>query len=120
MADAGVVGVADERRGEIPKAFVVCTQSASPGDALRAELMQFVKDRLAKYEYPLELDFTDELPTTETENSAARISGPRKTRPEPPAGRGPPVTPMFLLQPWRRCRWERLIEWSAEIRNTSL
>jgi acetyl-CoA synthetase len=28
--------------------------------------MQFVKDRLAKYEYPRELDFIDELPTTDT------------------------------------------------------
>ena len=35
-------------------------------DDLRAELREYVKDRLAKYEYPREIEFREELPTTTT------------------------------------------------------
>jgi acetyl-CoA synthetase len=64
VADAGVVGVPDETRGEIPKAFVVLAAGETPSDALRETLQTHVKDTLAKYEYPRELVFIDDLPKT--------------------------------------------------------
>jgi acetyl-CoA synthetase len=66
VADAGVVGVPDETRGEIPKAFVVLAPGYESSESLNEELQSFVRDNLAKYEYPREIAFIDELPTTTT------------------------------------------------------
>ena len=66
VADAGVIGVPDEMRGEIPKAFVVLAEGNEPSDDLSEELQAHVKSRLAKYEYPRELEFISELPKTTT------------------------------------------------------
>ena len=66
VADAGVVGAPDDERGEVPVAFVVPADGYAPGDDLRAELRRSVRDRLAEYEYPREIEFVGELPTTTT------------------------------------------------------
>ncbi|MFB6172897.1 MAG: acyl-CoA synthetase [Haloarculaceae archaeon] len=66
VADAGVVGVPDDTRGEIPKAFVVLAAGHGPSEVLAEELTDHVRDRLAKYEYPREIEFVDDLPTTTT------------------------------------------------------
>ncbi len=66
VLNAGVIGVPHDIRGEIPKAFVVLQDDVTPSEELRSELQNHVKNRLAKYEYPRELEFIDELPTTST------------------------------------------------------
>ena len=66
VVDVGVIGVPDEMRGEIPKAFVVLAEGYEPSDDLREELQTHVKSRLAKYEYPRELEVVSELPKTTT------------------------------------------------------
>jgi len=65
VEQVGVVGIPDETRGEIIKAFV---QPAGEydRDTLRTEIRERVRDRLAKYEYPREIEFVDELPQTTT------------------------------------------------------
>ena len=63
---AGVVGVPDETRGEIIKAFVEPVADVEATDDLRAEIQELVRDRLAEYEYPREIEFVDELPQTTT------------------------------------------------------
>jgi acetyl-CoA synthetase len=66
VADAGVIGVPDDKRGEIPKAYVQLTDGYEASDALADTLQQHVKDRLAKYEYPRRLEFVEQLPKTAT------------------------------------------------------
>jgi len=62
--EAAVVGVPDEARGEVPKAFVMFEEE--PSDALKATLKQFVQDRLARHEYPRKIEAVDTLPKTIT------------------------------------------------------
>ena len=66
VADAGVIGIPDDVRGEVPKAFVRLADDYNPEDRLAKELQEYVKDRLAKYEYPREIEFLEKLPLTTT------------------------------------------------------
>ncbi len=67
VAECAVVGVADEARGQIVKAYVVRTPGSTEAtpDAV-AELQAFVKERLAPYKYPRAVEFVSELPRTAT------------------------------------------------------
>ncbi len=63
---AGVIGAPDPVRGEIVKAFIVLKPDFSPEQALKQEIQQFIKTRLAAHEYPREIEFLSELPLTAT------------------------------------------------------
>ncbi|TVP86033.1 MAG: AMP-dependent synthetase [Alkalicoccus sp.] len=64
VAESGVVGVPDEQRGEIVKAFVVLLPGFTESDELAKDLSQFVKGNLSAHEYPREIEFVDDLPKT--------------------------------------------------------
>ncbi|WP_340098900.1 acyl-CoA synthetase [Salinibaculum salinum] len=66
VEQVGVVGIPDDTRGEIIKAFVQPVAGVTGDDALRDAIRDLVRDRLAQYEYPREIAFVDELPTTTT------------------------------------------------------
>jgi acetyl-CoA synthetase len=63
---AAVVGVPNAERTEIVKAFIVLKAGFSGSDALKRELQEHVKVRLAAHEYPREVEFLESLPTTTT------------------------------------------------------
>ncbi|MDQ4119136.1 MAG: acyl--CoA ligase family protein [Actinomycetota bacterium] len=63
VLEAAVVGVPDEKWGEVPKAFVVLKQGRS---AEPAELIDHVKTRIARYKAPKTVEIVDELPKTST------------------------------------------------------
>lgn len=65
VEQAGVVGIPDETRGEIIKAFVEPTGDPDR-EHLREEIQSLVRDRLAAYEYPREVAFLETLPRTAT------------------------------------------------------
>jgi len=66
VANAAVIGKADEARGQIVKAFIVLQPEARASAALEEEIRQHVRGRLAPYEYPREIEFIDALPMTTT------------------------------------------------------
>jgi fatty-acyl-CoA synthase len=59
VAEAAVVGVPDERWGEACLAFVVL---ADQREATAEELLQFLRERLAKFKIPRDVRFVDRLP----------------------------------------------------------
>ncbi len=66
VAECGVIGVADEQRGQIVKAFVVLKPGLSGDEAMAKALQEFVKQTVAPYKYPRAIEFRDKLPRTET------------------------------------------------------
>jgi 2-aminobenzoate-CoA ligase len=66
VAECGVVGRADDERGQVVEAHVVLKTGFEAGDALARELQDFVKAQIAPYKYPRSVKFTDKLPRTET------------------------------------------------------
>ena len=63
VKEVAVVGIPDQERGQIVKAFVVT--DFTPNLELKKELQNFVKDKLSKHEYPREIEFMEALPKTE-------------------------------------------------------
>ncbi len=70
--DVAVIGVPNEDMGEEVKAVVVATADTQPGAALEAELIAYCRANIAHYKCPRTVDFTDELPRTETGKMAKR------------------------------------------------
>ena len=65
VAECGVVGVADEARGQVVKAYVVLNAGREASEALVKELQEYVKASIAPYKYPRAIEFVDALPRTE-------------------------------------------------------
>ncbi len=66
VAECGVIGIPDEVRGQILKAFIVLKDEAEPSEVLIKELQDFVKQNAAPYKYPRAIEFVEALPRTET------------------------------------------------------
>jgi 2-aminobenzoate-CoA ligase len=64
--ECGVVGLPDEARGMVVKAFVVLRAGVPGDDTKAAELQEFSKQQIAPYKYPRAIEFVDELPRTST------------------------------------------------------
>ncbi len=63
VAMATVIGVPDEIKGEIAKAYIVLKEGEA---ATEKEIIDFCRERIAKYKAPRAVEFRDTLPTTPT------------------------------------------------------
>ncbi len=66
VANAAVVPKPDADRGALIKAYVVLAPGYRGDETLVAQLQAHVRERLAPYEYPKEVEFIDALPMTTT------------------------------------------------------
>ena len=68
VANAAVVPKPDAERGALVKAYVVLTHEAAmqSSETITADLQNYVRERLATYQYPKEIEFVDTLPMTTT------------------------------------------------------
>lgn len=64
VAEAAVVASPDPERGAIVKAFVRLKEGETPSDELIRSLQSLVKNDLAAYKYPREIEFVDSFPLT--------------------------------------------------------
>lgn len=69
IAEVAVVGVAHERWGETPRAYVVARPGAVPSEA---EVLEYIRARLARYKCPTSVVFIDALPR----NASGKILKP--------------------------------------------
>ncbi|MFZ3212708.1 MAG: AMP-binding protein, partial [Terriglobales bacterium] len=84
VLEAAIVGRSDNKWGEIPVAFVVLRQGKS---ASAAELIEFVRSRIAHFKAPKEIRF-EELPKTSTGKIQKHVLRERASAKEQEAGRG--------------------------------
>jgi 2-aminobenzoate-CoA ligase len=66
VAECAVVGVPDEARGMLVKAYVVLRDGLVGDDTLVKEIQDFTKQQIAPYKYPRLVEFVSELPRTAT------------------------------------------------------
>jgi long-chain acyl-CoA synthetase len=66
VLDAAVIGIPDDDLGEVVKAVIQAAPGVVTGPALEAELIAFLRGRLAGYKVPRSLEFVDTLPRTPT------------------------------------------------------
>ena len=66
-----VVGVPDQARGQIAKAFIVLRRHEDASDDLSQAIQEFVKKSIAPYKYPRAIEFVTALPKI---LSAARVA----------------------------------------------
>lgn len=64
VAESGVIGKPDPKRGSIIKAYVVIKPEFDPTEELAEALKQHVRNRLSTHAFPREIEFMPELPKT--------------------------------------------------------
>lgn len=84
VADCGVIGVPDDERGQVIKAFVLLKNGVPQSGALAEELQTHIRMRLGGYKTPRSLEFVAELPTT----TAGKVSRRDLRRLEAEKGEG--------------------------------
>jgi len=66
VLEVAVIGKKNENNLVYPKAYIVLKEGVLPSEELADELKVFVKNNLAPFKYPREIEFLDELPKTTT------------------------------------------------------
>ena len=66
VAQVAVIGVADERMGQVGKAFVVLRDEPGVSEIVAEDVIAWSRERMAGYKVPRYVEFLDELPLNAT------------------------------------------------------
>ena len=64
VLECAIVGVPDETRGQVVKAYIVLTKGTKGTEDLKKEIQEYVKQHTAPYKYPRKVEFIDAMPKT--------------------------------------------------------
>ncbi|KAI0196370.1 acetyl-CoA synthetase-like protein [Astrocystis sublimbata] len=78
VEDCAVLGVADERAGERPKAFVVLKRGTEAGEAMGRALLAHVERNKVRHKWIKEVEFVDEIPKSPSGKILRRVLRARK------------------------------------------
>jgi long-chain acyl-CoA synthetase len=70
IKEAAIIGIPDEHKGEVPKGFVVLKDEE---EASEREIIQYLRDRLAPYKIPKNIEFRKSLPKNSTGKILKRL-----------------------------------------------
>jgi acetyl-CoA synthetase len=73
VAEAAVIGIPDEVKGEVPKAFVIAHEGSEAGEELAAELRESVAEQIGKIARPAAIEFVNSLPKTRSGKIMRRL-----------------------------------------------
>jgi acetyl-CoA synthetase len=73
VAEAAVVGVPDEIKGDVPKAYVTLKVGFEKTDALKEELKKWVSTEIGPIARPDSIEFRDRLPKTRSGKIMRRL-----------------------------------------------
>ena len=92
VANAAVIPVPDETRGAVVKAFIVAVAGTRADEALKDSIRDHVKQHLAPYQQPREIEFIAELPMTTTGKVQRKILRERDAAARAAATSSDPLT----------------------------
>ncbi|MEM2385088.1 MAG: AMP-binding protein [Candidatus Bathyarchaeia archaeon] len=64
VLESAVIGVTDEKRGQVVMAFIKLKPGFTPNEELKKDIQNFTRRKLSAYAYPRIIEFIDELPKT--------------------------------------------------------
>lgn len=70
VKETAVIGITDAHKGEVPKGFVVLKEGEAADEH---ELIQYLRQRLAPYKIPKQIEFRDSLPKNTTGKILKRL-----------------------------------------------
>uniref|UniRef100_A0A7V3PTU4 Acetate--CoA ligase n=1 Tax=candidate division WOR-3 bacterium TaxID=2052148 RepID=A0A7V3PTU4_UNCW3 len=73
VAEAAVIGIPDEVKGDVPKAYVTLKVGYQPSDALVEELKKWVAQEIGPIARPESIEFRDKLPKTRSGKIMRRL-----------------------------------------------
>ncbi|MFQ5743288.1 MAG: acetate--CoA ligase [Acidobacteriota bacterium] len=73
VSEAAVIGIADEIKGQVPKAFIILQRGICASDGLARELRDHVGKMIGKIARPEALEFTPHLPKTRSGKIMRRL-----------------------------------------------
>jgi len=73
VAEAAVIGIPDEIKGDVPKAFVVLKMGYQPSEELKKELKEWVAKEIGPIARPEDIEFRDKLPKTRSGKIMRRL-----------------------------------------------